>query len=94
MPLLAEDNVVTVQDAFTAWAPFIANVGIAGWVLWYCGTKLIPKFMESNEKLVTAFREEAKAEREHHTQSVLITHERINGLGEKVDELTAAVNSK
>lgn len=94
--ILAADAVTPGLDA---WGPVIAQLGIAGLVLWYVGTKLIPRLFEANERLVVAFRDEARAERDAHTTALNAqrahdekrtseTHARIDDLASEVRSLS------
>lgn len=94
--ILAADPVV--PSALDAWGPTLAQLGIAGAVLWYVGNKLIPRLMDANAEQVRAFREEAKSERDQHTAALAAqrehddkrtseTHARIDGLASEVRSL-------
>lgn len=66
------------------WMQLVAQVGIAGVVLWYFGRVLVPALLLAQKEALTAFREEMSAERESHAAAVARTHDRI-------DELTKVV---
>lgn len=93
--LLAQDAPAGID----VWGPTLAQLGIAGAVLYYVGQKLIPRLMDANAEQVKAFREEARAERDQHTAALAAqrahddkrtseTHARIDDLASEVRSLS------
>lgn len=94
--LLAQDTPPTGLDA---WGPTLAQLGIAGAVLYYVGVKLIPRLFDQQDKALVAFAAEMKAQREgcaaeqaaqraHDEKRTSETHARIDGLASEVRSLS------
>jgi len=90
MYLLAEATNADIPN----WLQLCAQAGIAGVVLFYFGSKLVPALLQAQKEALAAFREEMAAERAAHAEAVARTHERIDDANNRIDELTKAVLTK
>lgn len=76
-----------VPSGLDVWGPTIAQLGVAGLVLWYVGNKLIPKLLDANAETIRAFRDEMREQREHDDTRTAETHKRISELSTEVRRL-------
>lgn len=77
--------------SFGAWAPVLAQFGVAAMVLWYVGERLIPKLMEANRDALLAFRDEMKVQREHDAVLTAETHKHLDTLAVEVREMSKSI---
>lgn len=73
------------------WGPTLVQAGIAGVVLWYVGSSLIPRLLDANDRAIAAFKEEAKLEREAHSRALDLQRTHCDG---KMEEIRRLVSEK
>ena len=88
LPLLAD-----AASDLAPWGQTIAQLGIAGFVIWWLLVRAFPAQQASMEKIAASFTDSLERERAHDEHRSENLHERLDNLTESVDSLKDSVRS-